>query len=125
MLALGPGTRIFLATGATDMRKGFNGLYALVSHVLGEDPLCGHVFVFCNRRRYCLKLFVFDGSGMWVCAKRLERGTYRWPQAAERTVLMEPTELHLLLGGIDLGQATRRRWWKKPEKKEDNTANIT
>ncbi len=117
MLAIGPATKILLATGVTDMRKGFNGLYAMVAHVLGEDPLCGHVFVFCSRRRDCIKLFVFDGSGMWVCAKRLEKGTYRWPQATQRVVVMSPTELHLLLGGIDLGRATPRRWWRKPVEK--------
>ena len=113
MLAIGPGTKIHLATGWTDMRKGFNGLYALVKHVLGEDPLSGHLFVFCNRRRDCLKLFVFDGSGMWVCAKRLERGTYRWPQAEGPVVVMDATQLHLLIGGIDLGAGRPRRWWRK------------
>lgn len=117
MLAIGPSTKVFLATGVTDMRKGFNGLYALVAHVLGENPLSGHVFVFCNGRRDCLKIFVFDGSGMWVCAKRLEGGTFRWPQVGEKSVELGPTELHLLLGGIDLGQTTRRRWWRKPVEK--------
>jgi transposase len=74
MLALGAATRIYLAVGATDMRKGFDGLLGLVQQRLQADPLSGHLFLFCNRPRTRLKALYWDGSGLWVCAKRLERG---------------------------------------------------
>ena len=74
MFGFGPATRIYVATGATDMRKGFEGLYGLVRDRLQCDPLSGYVFLFSNARRNRLRLLVFDGSGLWVCAKRLERG---------------------------------------------------
>jgi transposase len=68
MFGWGPATRIYLAAGATDMRKGFEGLYGLVRGRLESDPLSGHVFVFANARRNRLKLIFWDGSGLWVCA---------------------------------------------------------
>jgi transposase len=74
MFGLGPATRVYLAAGATDMRKGFEGLYGMARDRLVCDPLSGHVFVFANARRNRLKLLFWDGSGLWVCAKRLERG---------------------------------------------------
>lgn len=81
MLGFGPATRVYVATGATDMRKGFNGLYGLVRDRLECDPTSGHVFLFTNARRNRLKLVVYDGSGLWVCAKKLDRGRFRWPDA--------------------------------------------
>ena len=69
MFALGPATRIYLATGATDMRKGFDGLYGVARDRLELDPRCGHLFLFANRQRTRLKLLCFDGTGLWVCAK--------------------------------------------------------
>src|SRR5579863_10554237 len=74
MFGIGPATRIYLATGSTDMRKGFEGLYGLVRDRLSCDPLSGHVFLFSNAQRNRLKLLFWDGSGLWVCAKRLEKG---------------------------------------------------
>ena len=74
MFGWGPATRIYLAAGSTDMRKGFEGLYGLVRDRLSAEPLSGHVFVFTNARRNRLKLLFWDGSGLWVCAKRLEKG---------------------------------------------------
>jgi transposase len=71
VFGFGPATRIYVATGATDMRKGFNGLYGLVRERLECDPTSGHVFLFTNARRNRLKLVVYDGSGLWVCAKKL------------------------------------------------------
>jgi len=79
---LGPATRIYLAAGATDMRKGFEGLYGLARDRLLCDPLSGHVFLFANAQRNRLKLLFWDGSGLWVCAKRLEKGRFRWPESA-------------------------------------------
>ena len=81
MFGWGPATRIYLAAGATDMRKGFEGLYGLARDRLQCEPLSGHVFLFTNAQRNRLKLLFWDGSGLWVCAKRLEKGRFRWPEA--------------------------------------------
>ncbi len=116
MLNLGSATRVYLATGATDMRKGFEGLFALAKACSGVDPLSGHMFVFCNRPRDRIKVLYFDGSGLWVCAKRLEGGRFRWPERGQGsgTVTLSRTELTLLLEGIDLQQATpRSRWYRR------------
>ncbi len=110
MLSPGPATKIYLARGSTDMRKSFDGLYGIVMRVLQRDPLSGHLFLFCNRRRDRLKVLCFDGSGLWVCAKRLEQGTFHWPEVSEGAVELTAAELHLLLGGLDLSQTRRRRW---------------
>ena len=112
MFGLGPATRIYLAAGATDMRKGFEGLYGLVRDRLLCDPLSGHVFLFLNAQRNRLKLLFYDGSGLWVCAKRLEKGRFGWPavENGQLKIVLSPEELVLLLGGIDLSQAERRRW---------------
>lgn len=74
MFGLGPATKIYLCVEAADMRKGFDGLYGLVQDRLGQDPLSGHLFLFSNRGRTRLKVLVWDGTGLWICAKRLERG---------------------------------------------------
>jgi len=97
------------------MRKGFEGLYGLVRDRLQCEPRSGHVFLFCNARRNRLKLMVFDGSGLWVCAKRLEKGCFHWPLAgdAQGKVVLSHEELALLLGGIDLAQARRRPWYRQ------------
>jgi len=115
VFGLGAATRIYLAVGATDMRKGFNGLYGLVRDRLQEEPLSGHVFLFCNAPRNRLKLLFWDGSGLWVCAKKLEKGTFRWPEVSgeQRKVQLSQEELTLLVGGIDLREAERRRWYRR------------
>jgi transposase len=115
MLALSPATRIFLAVGVTDMRKGFNGLCALATHRLAMDPTSGHLFVFSNRRRNRLKILYWDGSGLWLCTKRLEKGRFSWPQASqgESKATLDWEELMLLVGGIDLERTSQRRWWRK------------
>jgi transposase len=114
MFGLGPATKIYLAAGATDMRKGFEGLYGLVRDRLLCDPLSGHVFLFSNAQRNRLKLLLWDGSGLWVCAKRLEKGRFRWPDAADgqTRIILSHEELTLLLGGIDLAETRRRRWYR-------------
>ena len=112
MLALGAATRIYLAPGRTDMRKGFDGLFALVRQQLELDPLSGHLFLFCNRHRTRLKALYWDGSGLWVCAKRLEKGRFCWPAAGAGRLAISAAELTLLLGGIDLAQTQRRQWWR-------------
>ncbi len=126
MLSLTPATQIFLVTGATDMRKSFNGLVAIVTNVLGRDPLTGHIFVFTNRARNRLKLLFWDRTGLWVCAKRLEKGTFFWPEAGEASVEMSPAELALIIGGIDLKGMQRRRWYeKRPTEPTTNDGCIT
>ncbi len=115
LLGWGPATRIYLAAGATDTRKGFEGLYGLVRDRLELEPLSGHVFLFSNAQRNRLKLLFWDGSGLWVCAKRLEKGRFAWP-AAERgqtKVVLSHEELALLLGGIDLAGSKRRAWFRR------------
>ncbi len=81
MITLPAGTRIWLAAGVTDMRKGFDGLSALVQTTLAHNPFCGHLFVFRGRRGDIVKLLWFDGDGLCLFAKRLERGRFVWPQA--------------------------------------------
>jgi transposase len=115
MFGCGPATKVYLAAGATDMRKGFDGLYALVRDRLQLEPLSGHVFLFSNAQRNRLKLIFWDGSGLWVCAKRLERGRFRWPAAesGQTKVVLSHEEIALLLGGIDLAGSRRRAWFRK------------
>jgi transposase len=115
MLGWGPATKIYLATGATDMRKGFDGLYALVRDRLELEPLSGHVFLFSNAQRNRMKLIYWDGSGLWVCAKRLERGCFRWPkaEAGQTKIVLSHEEMALLVGGIDLAGSRRRAWFRK------------
>lgn len=110
MLNPGPATKIHLARGVTDMRKSYDGLYALVVGELELDPLSGHLFVFGNRRRDRIKILFWDGSGLWVCAKRLEKGTFAWPQATDAVVELSQAELNLLLGGLDLERTRSRHW---------------
>jgi len=113
MLTLTPSTKIFLVTGPTDMRKHFDSLAAIVSGTLELDPVSGHVFVFCNRRRNRLKILFWDGTGFWVCAKRLEGGTFAWPEDGDRAHEMDSEELSVLLAGVDLRGARRRRWYER------------
>jgi len=112
MIGLTGGRPIFLATGVTDLRKSFTGLYALVREHLRQEPLSGAVFAFCNRRRDTVKLFFYDEGGFWICAKRLESGTFRWPVAATRRVELTAADLTLLLSGVDPAPSHLRRWWR-------------
>ena len=111
MIALGASTRIFLACGATDLRKSFDGLFGLVASKLEEDPASGHLFVFCNRSRTRLKVLFFDGTGLWVCGKRLEKGRFRWPER-EGKARLSASEWAMLAGGLDLSRAKPRHWWR-------------
>ena len=108
--------KAWLVSGPTDMRKSFDTLCGVVrSRMEDLDPLSGHLFVFCNRRRDRIKILHFDGTGLWVSAKRLEAGTFNWPEASERSgrCVLNQHELALLLGGLDLGATKRRRWWRR------------
>ena len=114
MFSPGLATKIFIAVEAIDMRKGFEGLFGLVRDHLGEDPLSGHLFLFTNRTRTRLKTLVWDGSGLWVCAKRLEKGRFHWPQDGNaQSITMRPEELAMLVNGLDVQQAKRRNWYRK------------
>lgn len=112
-LPVAPGLRVYVATGVTDMRKSFNGLRAATRQVLKEDPTSGHLFAFCNRRRTLIKLLLWDGTGFWVFAKRLERGTFAWPKPPEggAKLQLSSEELAALLGGFAIDPTSRRRWW--------------
>jgi transposase len=118
MISAGSATRIFLATGATDMRRGYDGLADLVRNRLQGEPLSGHWFVFCNQRRNRIKILYFDGTGLWQCAKRLEKGSFSWPEAApdQTSVRLSGEELALLLGGIELERTRAKNWWRKERK---------
>jgi transposase len=115
VFGLGLATKIYVAIEAVDMRKGFEGLYGLVRDQLGADPLSGHLFLFSNRTRTRLKALVWDGSGLWVCAKRLEKGRFRWPEAKEKqhSVTMRAEELAMLVNGLDLKQTQPRKWYRR------------
>lgn len=111
---LGKG-RIFLAAGVTDMRKSFNGLSGLVRSRLAGDPLSGDLFVFCNRGKNRLKILFFDSTGMWVLAKRLERGTFDWPVelAGRERIELRYEKLLLILNGLEAGELEERRRWRR------------
>jgi transposase len=102
--------RVNLATSPCDMRRSFDGLHALVNAVLQLDAFAGHLFVFTR-----LKALVWDGSGLWVCAKRLEKGRFRWPEASEKqhSVTMRAEELAMLVNGLDLKQTQPRKWYRR------------
>lgn len=112
MIALPAGTRIWLAAGVTDMRKGMDGLAALAQTALNENPFCGHLFVFRGRRGDLVKILWFDGDGLCLFAKRLEKGRFVWPQAPSGTVALSAAQLSMLLEGIDWRWPVRT---KRPE----------
>jgi transposase len=97
MIGLLPTTRIFLATAPTDLRKAYDTLAALVRQSLGQNPLDGSLYVFCNRRRDRIKILFWEEGGYWLCARRLEEGTFRWPSMAGACVSYRREELLLLL----------------------------
>lgn len=115
LLNLPPAVRIYVATAPTDMRKAFDGLSAAVIHVLEGDPLSGHLFVFFNRRGDRVKILWWDGDGFALFSKRLEQGTFRAfaeaPAAGAKALEVPAAELALILQGIDLRGARRRRRW--------------
>ncbi len=101
MIGLPSGTRIWLAAGLTDMRRGFDGLAALAQSAQDQEPFSGHVFVFRGRRGDIIKLLWWDGQGLCLFAKRLEKGRFIWPQAESGSVSLTPAQLSMLLEGID------------------------
>ena len=95
------------------MRLAFNGLYGLVRERLERDPSDGHLYLFANARRDRMKILFFDGMSLWVCARRMERGRLRWPEAEGGRVQMSREEFALLLGGIDLRETRKRKWYRR------------
>jgi transposase len=110
MLSLSPATRIFVALAPIDGRQGFNGLYTLVKETLQQEPTSGFLFVFLNKRRNRLKILTYDGSGLWLLTKRLDRGTYAAPAGEGRSLNLRPEDLTLLIHGIE---STARRAWHR------------
>ena len=109
MIPVPSGVRVWLATGRTDMRKGFDGLAVLVQETLRCDPHSGHLFVFRGRRGDLVKVLWHDGQGLCLFAKRLEKGRFIWPSPADGAVTLTPAQLGYLLEGIDW-RAPRRTW---------------
>lgn len=107
MIGLPSGVRVWVAAGVTDMRKGFDGLAALIQQSLSEDPFSGHVFVFRGKRGDLVKLLWWSGDGLCLFCKRLERGRFVWPQATSGSVHLTQAQLSMLLEGID---------WRRPER---------
>ena len=110
---MGAATRIYVATGVTDMRLSFNGLYALAAGKLQQNPQSGHLFLFANNRRDRMKILFFDGNSLWVCARRMEQGRLHWPASEDGRVQLTREEFALLIGGIDLTATTKRKWYRR------------
>lgn len=116
MLNFAGNLRVFVALEPCDMRKSFNGLHALVADKLDEDPMQGALFAFTNKSRTRLKLLYWDGTGLWVMAKRLERGSFSWPKVtdpAKRKLKLAPEALALLMDGIDMRDGCMRPWYER------------
>jgi len=114
MLTFNGNLKVYVALEPCDMRKSFHGLAAVARETLRADPLSGAAFLFTNRRRNLIKILYWDGSGLWVVAKRLEKGTFSWPSQAgsgRRRLLLKPTALAMLTDGIDLRNGARRAWY--------------
>lgn len=109
MIGLSAGTKIWIVCGVTDMRKGFDGLAAVVQLKLREDPFSGQLFVFRGRRGDRVKILWWDGDGLCLFAKRLERGRFVWPQALSGSVALSAAQLAMLLEGIDWRRPVRTR----------------
>ena len=110
MITLPSHTQIWIAAGVTDLRRGFDGLSALIQTKLEKSPLSGQVFLFRGRRGDLVKLIWFDGDGLCLFQKRLERGRFIWPQATEGSVSLTRAQLSMLLEGMD---------WRRPERTWD------
>lgn len=115
MISFPANTHIWIAAGVTDMRRGFTGLSALVQTTLEAEPLSGHVFVFRGRRGDLIKILWFDGDGLCLFAKRLERGRFIWPKAESGTVSLTRAQLSMLCEGID---------WRRPVRTSETSMAI-
>ena len=111
MLSVSGATRVLVATTPVDLRGSFNRLYGyVVEHLMG-DPLSGNLFLFTNRRRNRIKILWFDGSGLWVCAKRLESGRFTWPVSEQGQVSLRGEEFSALIHGLEVH--TKAGWYRR------------
>jgi transposase len=116
MLSFTGALQVFVALEPCDLRKSFNGLEGLVRERLQEDPRRGALFVFTNRSRNRLKILYWDGSGLWVLSKRLEKGTFAWPRQLEAGAVklrLAPEAFAMLTDGVDLRGARLRPWYER------------
>lgn len=114
MFSFSTSLKIFLGVEPVDMRKSFNGLFAIVKNRLERDPLDGAVYIFANKRRTLVKILYWDGTGIWVLSKRLERGTYWWPGSEESDppdLSIASESLAMILSGVDLKRGSMRPWY--------------
>jgi transposase len=122
MLSFRPGTRIFISTEPTDMRKGFDGLSAIVEHAWGDSPLSGDLFVFANRRQTLLKMIYWDTDGYAIWYKRLEQGTFRIPSpTAEGRIELTAARLAMILEGIDIKNTRKRKRYRRVQPRDDSS----
>jgi transposase len=115
MLSFTGSLKIYVAVEPCDMRKGYEGLAALVTTALQQDLRGGALFVFGNRRRTRLKVLYFDGTGIWLMTKRLEEGTFSWPQGEEKAIRLRPEAFAMLTDGVDLRGGKLRPWYDRGE----------
>jgi len=113
MLTFPSALRVYLAVEPVDMRQQFNGLWVQAEQKLHENPRSGAVFVFTNKDRNRLKMLYWDGTGVWVMAKRLEKGRFSWPQGSGAKLDLESTALTMLLAGIDLKDGCKKAWYQR------------
>ncbi len=111
MISVSAATRVFVALAPVDLRQSFNGLHAAVQRQLNHDPLSGHLFLFTNRTRNRIKLLYWDGSGLWICAKRLERGRFSWPEGTGAAATLRGEELTALLSGLEV--RSKADWYRR------------
>jgi transposase len=111
VLSLSSATRVLVATTPVDLRGSFNRLYSLVVEQLKSDPLSGHLFVFTNGRRNRIKVLYWDGSGLWVCAKRLEKGRFTWPVSDEGQIALRGEEFSALIHGLEV--RSKKNWYRR------------
>lgn len=116
MLTFNSSLKVYVALQPCDMRKSFNGLSELARNTIKIDPASGAAFLFTNKRRTLIKILYFDGTGYWVVAKRLEKGTFSWPediQEGRDKLTLTPTALAMLTDGVDLRNGCQRPWYEE------------
>jgi transposase len=116
MLSFSGSLKIYVAVEPCDMRKGYEGLAGLVTTALRQDLRGGALFVFSNRRHNRLKVLYFDGTGLWLMTKRLEEGTFSWPQGEHKVMVLRPEAFAMLTDGVDLRGAKMRPWYERGER---------
>ncbi len=111
MLNVSGTTRVLVATTPVDLRGSFNRLYSLVVEQLKADPLSGNLFLFTNRRRNRVKILTWDGSGIWICTKRLETGRFTWPVSEQGQVSLRGEEFNALIHGLEV--RLKKNWYRR------------